>query len=334
MKRTLLLVAVLSLVITGCGKKDETAIARKGYINFLVGKVTLLDGGRSTTAKVGDAVTEGMEISTAKDASVDIYFGENAVKVMEDTRVSVKSLMYGEKGEDITSLVVQEGKMVSRVHKKLSKGDAWEVVTPTTIAGVRGTDFVVEEREGLSKVSCYDGKVRVHPASGSEEDGVDLEAGQEATVDPSGKMAVQDIKDSSRKDMEKILDDFRKMRDDLRRDFEEEKKRYQDQFEDARQESLDDVEEVRRQSQQDVQDVKDEAQEEIDRLKGNADEQRQEAADAVQSQKDANVVDTDAAAGAVDDIKDRMNEGTNMDDVKPSMDDMKPEIKKPEAPSF
>ena len=104
-----------------------------------------------------------MKIKTVgKKSTAEIYFGENAVKVLGDTVVEIKTLVtYVDTNTEESNFYVEKGQFFSKVTQKLAKGDVYNVTSPTTTAGVRGTDFLISEEEGKGNVAVLDGNVEV-----------------------------------------------------------------------------------------------------------------------------------------------------------------------------
>lgn len=191
MRKAVSLVTVLLFLCAGAGCKEEKkSIEREGVVNFLTGEVVLVSAdGKEAPAKIGDAVKQGMKIKTAgKKSTAEVFFGENAVKVLGDTVVEVKTLLtYVDSGNEESAFYVEKGMFFSKVTRKLTKGDSYSVKSPTTTAGVRGTDFLISEEEGKGNVAVLDGAVEVlnnslagaAPVVVSEKEEVDVLSGKE-----------------------------------------------------------------------------------------------------------------------------------------------------------
>lgn len=161
MKRLAYLAIILAFATGLCCKK-EAKIEREGIVNFMNGTVTIIDGEKKTPAKVGDSVKKGMKIETGDRSFVDIFFDENAIKILENSVVEISELELNVKqGSEKTGFQIMKGKVFAKVARKLAKNDRFQVSTPTATAGVRGTEFLVAEVDGKGLVACLNGKVEV-----------------------------------------------------------------------------------------------------------------------------------------------------------------------------
>ena len=161
-----LLVASLFLITVSCKEQANKEASRSMVIVFASGDASIVRNGETIPAKVGTVVKENDVIKTTQ-GTVDLQSRDgSAVRVREMTTLSVSSLM-GTKGE--TKIEMKHGQILANV-KKASKDQELNVVTPTAIAGVRGTTFEVQVFEGFddnrvsnSSVRVLDGKVAMKP---------------------------------------------------------------------------------------------------------------------------------------------------------------------------
>jgi len=215
MKKTLnkksitFLAILLSVLISfGCTKKKETVVERKGTINSMAGDVIIKKDDKSQPAKVGDFVVSGTTIETGAKSFVAIYFGENIIRLSENTALSIDKLETAANSEQ-TELNLEMGEVFSKVVKKLVKGDSYQIKTPTTVAAIRGTEFGVLERDGKSKISCLSGKVKVANIT-LQKDKEDLEfvevsSNEEVQVISNQPLEVTALSEEDRKRMENIF---------------------------------------------------------------------------------------------------------------------------------
>ncbi len=303
-----------------CKKETQTEVAREGAVNFIAGEVFIVTEGNKAKAKVGDAVKKGNTIETGAKSMVDIYFGTNVIKILEKSSVRIDQLVTviatnSEKSE----FYVERGRLFSKVARKLAKGETYRIKTPTTIAAVRGTEFLVAEEGDKSNIACLDGQVAVLNKSlaGDEAAGekYDLEAdletlnkslegkgavvvvdgGEEVVVEQGRPMTVKELTDSNRKMIQDILSNIRDLQADIRRKFEEERDRIVKAVEEQKQR---DAEMVKEQIQKDQQNVKEQVDKDKDNINkvlgdtdvkgvaGSTEGQKGEAQDAVKAQQD------------------------------------------------
>jgi hypothetical protein len=73
--------------------------------------------------------------------------------------------------------------------KSRGKGNPFKIKTPSVVAGVRGTEFLLACSADTTTVNLFEGDVTLTPNDGRS---LVLQPGQQATVGPNGKMAISD----------------------------------------------------------------------------------------------------------------------------------------------
>lgn len=144
-----------------CEKPMEKAVARSMMVVFVSGDAKIVKGEKETLAKVGAIVQENDVIKTT-NGTVDLQTqGGSAIRIREFTTVTIEKLLGP--GTDETKLGMRHGSLLATVKRQASK-ENFTVVTPTAIAGVRGTTFSVEVDEGRQPlVKVLDGRVAMAP---------------------------------------------------------------------------------------------------------------------------------------------------------------------------
>lgn len=133
------------------------------FVRSVVGSATYTDGIKSGTVARGIFLREGSRITTSAGSYVDLFLGENGpfVRVTESSNLVLDRLQFRETSQEEfvieTSLNLRDGRVIGQV-KKTSPASRYEVVTPTMVAGIRGTDYDISA-DGTTKV--YDGQVVV-----------------------------------------------------------------------------------------------------------------------------------------------------------------------------
>ncbi len=299
MKRIVSLAVVLSFlfVTAGC-KKEQKAIEREGIVNFLTGDVTLISKeGKEDTAKIGDVIKQGMKIKTVgKKSSAEIYFGENAVKVLGDTVVEIKSLVTKvDTGNDENLFYVEKGQLFSKVAQKLSKGDSFSVKSPTTTAGVRGTDFLISEEEGKGNVAVLNGSVEVLNNSLANTPPVVVSDKEEVDVITGKDMVKKQLSEDRLRALQ-ILADIKAMREEIWNKMRQQREEIRKAVEDQRQVNKEMLEKQREGDKALVEDQKKRDQEMIGNIKEETKGLGEAAKDAAKGQMDAaKNVDKDAS---------------------------------------
>jgi len=117
-----------------------------GLVKVMAGAVHLERDGKRLPVQVGTAVHEADTLVTGADGTVGVTFSDNSLlsagpnSVLAIDRYAVDSTTHaGQFDANLKkgSLAVISGKMVKQ------SPDAMRVRTPTSIMGVRGTEFVV-----------------------------------------------------------------------------------------------------------------------------------------------------------------------------------------------
>jgi hypothetical protein len=157
-------------------------------VKFFLGQVSLVRSGKSLSVKVGDIVGNGDIIKTGKGAIVELALDENStitVQAQSTVQIGSKNL----KDSDGISVVSGE---VKGKFGKLKKGE-YKIGSPTTVCGVRGTEFdVAVSKGGDTYVVLNEGSLAVRNPYKS----VDLKEGSSLEADVasepvSGKIRVK-----------------------------------------------------------------------------------------------------------------------------------------------
>ncbi len=144
---------VLISLIGGCLKEDVDEYAT---FSFLLGDVTRNDA----EVSIGDIVKEKDKIKTGSNSFCDIRIGGSIIRIKEKSTVTMSHLIRKGNVED-TTLGLSMGKMLCKP-KKLLKSEKFIVKTPTAVAGVRGTRFIVEtDSKKTTRIKVYNGRVKV-----------------------------------------------------------------------------------------------------------------------------------------------------------------------------
>lgn len=268
-------------------KKQDTLAPREGLVNFTIGDVKIVSSGGTQDAKVGDAIKEGMKLVTKGDKSqADVFFGENAIKVLGNTTVEVKKLIANlTQNSEKTELFVNNGGMFSSV-KKLAKNDDYVVKSPTTTAGVRGTEFLVEEQGGKANVSCIEGKVECANNTRADDPAVTIQKNEEVTIQPGQNMVKQQIGDD-RMRMLNIIRNIQEMREDIRQQYLKQKEEMRKYYEEQKQKYREDVQKQRDEDRARVEDQRSRDKANVDAVKGTAQQAAKDTVTETQSQMSA-----------------------------------------------
>lgn len=164
-------------------------------VKFFLGQVTLTRGGKAVTVKVGDLVGNGDIIKTGKSSMVELSFDESStITVQAGSTVQIGSKNLKDSG----GISVVSGEIKGKFGK-LKKGE-YRIGSPTTVCGVRGTDFdLAVSKGGDTYVVLEEGSLAVRNPYKS----VDLREGSslEADVAYEPVTGAIKVKSSSWEDM-------------------------------------------------------------------------------------------------------------------------------------
>ncbi len=145
---------------------EDRSAPKVGRIKVIKGSVSIVgsDGKANVVNSEGD-VRETDTVSAAADAAALVNFeGGNKMHVHSDTEVKVKEF---KDPKDATTRKVLfqliKGKIRNQVEQKYNgRTSSFKIETKGAVAGVRGTDFVIEQKETdilETRVEALDGRV-------------------------------------------------------------------------------------------------------------------------------------------------------------------------------
>ncbi|MCG6141098.1 lipoprotein LipL45 [Leptospira mtsangambouensis] len=175
MKASKLTIMGLALLFTGltvCKKPDaEVSEAPKkpadlsAVVVFAVGDSKIQHADQTEEkAQLGALLKSGDNVVTGDNGKVDIQFADgSSIRISPKSAIDFAKLSQDNSGTTDTQIALVSGKVFAKVNKA-KKEDNFTVVTPTAIAGVRGTSFIVEAAEGKpAKVKVVEGAVAFAP---------------------------------------------------------------------------------------------------------------------------------------------------------------------------
>jgi len=153
--------AIISILAISSGAfAGEDVSFRKAKLTKLEGQVLVRAAGVAEWSPAQEDMVLGQndEIATTKTGSVTVVFDEEGtfqfngkehdyVEMMPDTNIVIAKLTYNNKTRDKETLLnLTIGKIAATASKLRTKDSRFEVKTPTSIVGVRGTRYIVEYR--------------------------------------------------------------------------------------------------------------------------------------------------------------------------------------------
>jgi maltose-binding protein MalE len=180
---TVLPVLAAALVVGGCAPRTGSLrplvapTPSEGIVIYVSGGVQVSRDGAWIDVEPGDTVGAGAILRTDADGSCELQFGDTvSVRVEPDTQFRCDSVAVGARASVGGQLTA--GAIIAKV-KKLASSDL-QVRTPSAIAGVRGTEFMVRVSGTITTVTVRDGTVTVS----QEKATVDVAAGRRVIAAP------------------------------------------------------------------------------------------------------------------------------------------------------
>ncbi|PKA00512.1 lipoprotein LipL45 [Leptospira levettii] len=175
MKASKLTIMGLALLFTGLTvcKKPEAEVSEapkkpadlSAVVVFAVGDSKIQHADQTEEkAQLGALLKTGDNVVTGDNGKVDIQFADgSSIRISPKSAIDFAKLSQDNAGTTDTQIALVSGKVFAKVNKA-KKEDNFTVVTPTAIAGVRGTSFIVESAEGKpAKVKVVEGAVAFAP---------------------------------------------------------------------------------------------------------------------------------------------------------------------------
>lgn len=173
-----------------------------GLIVYKAGEAYLTSGGKTRAAQANELVGRGDTLKT-KSGKVTIQLKAGVVfAISNNTEVNIAKL-----DDKASAIKLKQGSVAGQV--KSSKGYGFQIIAPTAVAGVRGTDVIVEaDEKGDSKVMVENGTVDVSDEQGKEKQAV----GDGEKVVCSTKGIQKGIMDAFEKQKFEIFKEFNRVK--------------------------------------------------------------------------------------------------------------------------
>ncbi|MGI6778988.1 MAG: FecR domain-containing protein [Acetivibrionales bacterium] len=171
---------------------------RVARIKEFSGKVEVFKAGgeKSFPAFVGMGLAEGDSIITGMNSWVVLQIDDDKeAKIGENSRMGMSELRGSvESGNDQTGLSLWVGKIWTKIKEKLNVNSKYEIKTPTTVMGVRGTKFFVSEEQGKTYVAVIEGRLYAVKIVRSETgDGIVEEKQLEAFIEANEQLTLDEL---------------------------------------------------------------------------------------------------------------------------------------------
>ena len=162
MKKSLVFLSIMitALMYNGCGGQGGTQSGSVQYVlESFAGEVKVShDSGKTWETALADMkLAENDIIKTGAKSYVDIVMPDRGIfRVSYDSEIVLKKLSGGTE-----NISVKQGKVAINVINKLNEKETFKVETESSVALVRGTEFVVEVTPSDTTVAVKDGTVNM-----------------------------------------------------------------------------------------------------------------------------------------------------------------------------
>lgn len=141
------------------------AIANSPFGTFasVKGDVTVMTDAKKTQPKVGDKIFQGSSIETGTSGRAKIIMSDRSViHISPSTKTNIANYVPNE-GKKNVEIQLSQGKIRSEVKGAYGENNKFLIKTPTAVAGVRGTDFLVNHniQTNTTSVTTFKGAVEL-----------------------------------------------------------------------------------------------------------------------------------------------------------------------------
>lgn len=282
MKRILLILCILFSFVfyANCkDKKKENKSLQAGIVTFSKGDTKLISkDGKEKKIQKDTFFFKDDTIVTGKDGIVDIQLTDGVViRVKQNSKLKLQDIIVGDNGSTIKAkLKLETGKVFAKTDKKLNSDSSFSVATPTFVAGIRGTEFIVEDSEGKDQALVSDGAVSVEAI---DENG--KPTGKESIIEKGHKGIIEkdsiknaelspeelaELKEDSQS-ISSITEDARQRMQEIIRTLDDQKQKNKDTLEEQIQINRDALEEQMQKNNTELNELKDKNQQILDEQK-------------------------------------------------------------------
>jgi len=200
-KQPLLILLMILMGLANC--KEERQIQKQpeknilARIQYIKGDVILKKENTQKSAQINDVLEMNDIILTKDDATVDIIVkNKGIIRIGENARVELKTL-----SEENIELKQDSGTVITHL-KKLNANENYSVVTPTSVAAVRGTSFITKvDKDQNTTVALVHGSIEIRDKKGNS---MVLDKAGEITIQKQMDLTKQKIRPLSKESLEML----------------------------------------------------------------------------------------------------------------------------------
>lgn len=164
----LIIIPVLLALTLGLSLSQPVQIAAgQAVLTWFYGDVQVRHGaGRYGPAKANEVLRPGDALKTGQAARAQLTIGRSQyVRMDQNSQLLITYLQ----ADGLTSFKALVGGVWVTIGEALKGASKFEVLSPSVVAGVRGTVFRLEaDEQGHSQVTVYEGQVEVTPLEGEQ----------------------------------------------------------------------------------------------------------------------------------------------------------------------
>lgn len=160
---------------------EEQPLAK---IQYIKGQIKIEREGSVIEGKINDFLQKNDILITEENSIVDIILREKGIlRITENTKIKMNSLT----PENI-EIIQDKGSVITHL-KKLKESENYTIVTPTSIAAVRGTSFITKVlKDDQTNFALIEGKIEIKNKKGNS-----------IILDQAGEIIIEKDKEISRK---------------------------------------------------------------------------------------------------------------------------------------
>ncbi|MBP7284647.1 MAG: lipoprotein LipL45 [Leptospiraceae bacterium] len=146
-------------------KQERKENAVSALVVFSVGDSRIVHADLTEEkAVLGSAFKTGDRILTGPKSKVDIQIGKSsAIRLGANSNLEFTQLLNNVNGNSETRMLLNSGKIFATVTKE-NKNDSFNLSSPTMVAGVRGTAFILDiKKDQTAVIKVVEGSVSVSP---------------------------------------------------------------------------------------------------------------------------------------------------------------------------
>ncbi|NQU05620.1 MAG: FecR domain-containing protein [Calditrichaeota bacterium] len=189
MKKYLLILTALLLIVPLNGQAQTSGAKALALVLKVKGEVSLTRGGKTSPLKFGTPLDHGDVIITGADGFTTIIFSDDKsqLKVMQHSRITLEGKRLSTGGIS-KRIQLSVGEIFTRIKHQVGP---LEIVTPTSVAKVKGTEFWVGvDSDGNSYVTTLEGIVSLLNLLDGQM--VEVRRAQHGEVDTDGNLTTRD----------------------------------------------------------------------------------------------------------------------------------------------